>query len=115
MSKNNIVTKSSQYKIIRGYTFPLHDYKNNLAMLSLYTESDSDQLMKCISDHENRLYLLFISIYNRFVSEKAQHNRKLQTSREIEALHWASGQTYREIIMGITEITVKFHIWKPHR
>lgn len=88
-------------------------------MLSLYTEKDSDQLMKCIRDHEDRLYLLFVSIHNRFLLEKAQHNKlhekmeKRLTSREIEALHWASiGKTYREIatIMGITESTVKFHI-----
>lgn len=89
-------------------------------MLSLYTDNDSDQLMKCISDHEDRLYLLFLSIHNRFLSEKSQHNRKLHektekrlTSQKIEVLHWASiGKTYREIaiIMGITESTVKFHI-----
>ncbi|CAK8742541.1 hypothetical protein SODG_005812 [Sodalis praecaptivus] len=89
-------------------------------MLSLYTESDPDLLMKCISDHEDSLYLLFLSIHNRFLAEKTQQTNKLHakvekrlTSREIEALHWASiGKTYREIaiIMGITESTVKFHI-----
>lgn len=118
--KSNIFIQSSEYNITRGYTFPLHDYENNLAMLSLYTESDPDLLMKCISDHEDRLYLLFLSIHNRFLAEKTQQTNKLHakvekrlTSREIEALHWASiGKTYREIaiIMGITESTVKFHI-----
>ncbi len=116
----NLFNKSRKYNIVRGYSFPLHDYQDNVATLSLYAETNSEAFERQVISHSSNLHSLLLTVHNRYLSEKAMLSRthdasreKKLTSREIEALHWASiGKTYREIaiIMGITESTVKFHI-----
>ncbi len=116
----DIFKVAKKYNISNGHTFPLHDHENNLATLSLYTEGDIDLFQHYITNNKKNLQQLLLSIHERYIIERRQDHSILRgklekklTSREIEALRWASiGKTYNEIaiIMGITESTVKFHI-----
>ncbi|XBS69276.1 LuxR family transcriptional regulator [Acerihabitans sp. KWT182] len=111
---------AKKYNISNGHAFPLHDHDNNLATLSLYTEGDTELFQHYIANHKKNIQQLLLSIHERYIIEKRHDQNSLRdkldkklTSREIEALRWASiGKTYNEIaiIMGITESTVKFHI-----
>ncbi|MEA9390494.1 LuxR family transcriptional regulator [Acerihabitans sp. TG2] len=116
----NIFDISKKYNIISGYTFPLHDHKDNLATLSFYKEDNQTLLDECLEKNNKNIQSLLIYIHNSYFFTSshsfmvAEHSvKKTLTARELEALHWASkGKTYGEIamIMGITESTVKFHI-----
>lgn len=118
--QKNIFNAARKYNISSGHTFPLHDHENNLATLSLYTEGDIELLQRYIANNKKEIQQLLLSIHERYIIERRQDQTVLReklakklTSREIEALRWASiGKTYSEVamIMGITESTVKFHI-----
>ena len=120
IQQKNIFVASKKYNILSGHTFPLHDHENNLATLSLYTEGDMALLQRYIANNKKEIQQLLLSIHERYIIERRQDQNTLReklvkklTSREIEALRWASiGKTYSEVamIMGITESTVKFHI-----
>jgi len=116
----DIFKVAKKYNVFNGHTFPLHDHENNLATLSLYTEGDIDLFQQFVTNNKKNIQQLLLLIHERYMIERRHDHDILKeklakklTSREIEALRWASiGKTYHEIaiIMGITESTVKFHI-----
>lgn len=110
-----VMLHAKEYHINSGHTFILHDYKNNLVLLSLFSK---DLIKKeFLLNRKNILYLLIkthqkiLFLYNYF--EKPKNVNIGITNKENETLYWASlGKTYKEIssIMVIAESTVKFHI-----
>lgn len=105
-------------RIFDGFTFPVHDASNRIALLS-FCNYDGNQIF-----HENiRLYqaelqLLLINTHDkviRYINDELVEERDefLLSSRELEILKWVSmGKTYIEsaIILGIRERTIKFHM-----
>ncbi|ADU71886.1 LuxR family transcriptional regulator [Pantoea sp. At-9b] len=110
------------YNIVSGQTFVLHDYNNNLVLLSLYinkylmvdvnekaTKDRHDLQGLLIDTHEMMLHLY------RDESERHKSEENMLSSRENEILYWSStGKTYPEIahMLNITVSTVKFHMGK---
>ncbi|MEM6160426.1 LuxR family transcriptional regulator [Erwinia sp. P6884] len=105
-----------------GYTFVLHDYKNNLVTLTLLTDPGKrEETQRFINLNKGTLDLLLASVHEEYLaltslSEKSKPSlidENLFTTRENEILYWASvGKTYSETgtILGIKTTTVKFHM-----
>jgi len=108
-----IFNESSRHNIIQGHTFPLHDYMNNLAILSLinYQQMDFD-----LRDNRASVQSFFITLHQRMLSRYSniyQKKKVFLSPREQQILQWVyAGKTYGEIatILAITERTVKFHM-----
>ncbi|WP_158783958.1 LuxR family transcriptional regulator [Pantoea sp. BAV 3049] len=119
---SSIFEKARLFSVINGYTFVLHDYKNNMATLSLIIDpSKKDEVEQCINLNKGILNLLLAAVHEEYLaltllskkSESTSSNRNLFTERENEILYWASvGKTYAEtgMILGIKTTTVKFHM-----
>ncbi|MFP1869557.1 helix-turn-helix transcriptional regulator [Lonsdalea quercina] len=114
---------SVQHKISTGYTFVLHDHDNNVATLSIANHLDDASFENCIRNHLNDLQMLLVNVHEKMmayqlvVTDKAKQSdnkrNTLLSSRETEVLSLVSrGRTYKEVshILGISEVTVKFHI-----
>ncbi|RJL23414.1 helix-turn-helix transcriptional regulator [Pectobacterium polaris] len=119
----DVFSSSVQYDISSGYTFVLHDHDNNLATLSIANHLEDDNFEKCIKNHENDLQMLLVNVHEKVIAyQQAVKNQAkppdnarnaLLSPRETEVLFLvSSGQTYKEVsrILGISEVTVKFHI-----
>lgn len=111
-----IFNESFQYNIFQGRTFPLHDYLNNLVLLSVIGQKDSD-----FNSEKNRSKFIsfLIGLHQKTLDLYSHHSQHLQKNnvflspREREILKWVSaGKTYAEvsIILSIAERTVKFHM-----
>jgi len=121
---SKIFNLSKNYKIVNGHTFILHDYYNNLALLSiLMNENGVNETEAIVKDNEDKLQMLLIKVHDKIVTlykeldsntaAKKQLSKDIFSPRENEILYWASvGKTYQEIalILGIKVSTVKFHI-----
>ncbi|AUX94690.1 helix-turn-helix transcriptional regulator [Mixta gaviniae] len=121
---SKIFNLSKNYKIVNGHTFILHDYYNNLALLSiLMNENGVNETEAIVKEHEDKLQMLLIKVHDKIISlyreldsstaAKKQLSKDIFSPRENEILYWASvGKTYQEIalILGIKVSTVKFHI-----
>lgn len=121
---SKIFNLSKNYKIVNGHTFILHDYYNNLALLSiLMNENGVNETEAIVKDNEDKLQMLLIKVHDKIVTlykeldsntaAKNQLSKDIFSPRENEILYWASvGKTYQEIalILGIKVSTVKFHI-----
>lgn len=123
-SKNpDVFISSVQHDINSGYTFVLHDCDNNMATLSIANHLEEASFEKCMKNHENNLQMLLMNVHEKVMAyqraikdqSKSPDNPKnaLLSPRETEVLFLvSSGRTYKEIsrILGISEVTVKFHI-----
>ncbi|QHM72371.1 helix-turn-helix transcriptional regulator [Mixta intestinalis] len=121
---SKIFNLSKNYKIANGHTFILHDYYNNLALLSiLMNEEHVNEAEAIVAEQEDKLQMLLIKVHEKIISlykelensttSKKQISKDIFSPRENEILYWASvGKTYQEIalILGIKVSTVKFHI-----
>ncbi|GLR08241.1 LuxR family transcriptional regulator [Mixta theicola] len=121
---SKIFNLSKNYKIVNGHTFVLHDYYNNLVLLSiLMNENHIHETEAIVAQHQEQLQMLLIKAHDKVISlykdmdnnaaRKKQVNKDMFSPRENEILYWASvGKTYQEIalILGIKVSTVKFHI-----
>ncbi|MBJ7220818.1 MULTISPECIES: LuxR family transcriptional regulator [unclassified Brenneria] len=125
LMSDRIFSLSRQYNIVNGFTFVLHDQLNNLALLSVITNSRGQgELEERLSAERGAMQMLLIDINEqmyrlaRSASSGRQQNelatnKAIFTHRENEILYWASmGKTYAEIavIAGISVSTVKFHM-----
>ncbi|MEQ9862306.1 LuxR family transcriptional regulator [Pectobacterium cacticida] len=119
----DVFISSMQHDISSGYTFVLHDHNNNVATLSIANHFEDANFEGCMKSHENGLQMLLVNIhekvmaYRRAIENKEKNNgnsmESLLSPRETEVLFLvSSGRTYKEIsrILGISEVTVKFHI-----
>lgn len=108
-----IFNESFQYNIYQGRTFPLHDYLNNLVVLSVIGKKGFD-----IDIEKNRPEFIsfLIHLHQKTLNLYSQHHQKKNaflSPREKQILKWVSdGKTYAEIsiILSIAERTVKFHM-----
>ncbi|WP_332624445.1 helix-turn-helix transcriptional regulator [Klebsiella grimontii] len=108
-----IFQESSHHNIYQGHTFPLHDYLNNLVVLSIINHKDSG-----VNIEKNRSqFLIFLNhLHQRTLdrySKIQQRKNVFLSPRERQILKWvSSGKTYSEvsIILCISERTVKFHM-----
>ncbi|WP_380178100.1 LuxR family transcriptional regulator [Kalamiella sp. sgz302252] len=119
---SEIFLKAKKHGVINGYTFVLHDYKNNLATLSFIIDPEKkDQIEKCFTENKGKIDLLLAMVHEKYLAlmllsdevDKTNANSNLFTERENEILYWASiGKTYPEIgiILGLKTTTVKFHM-----
>lgn len=121
---SRIFNLSKNYKVINGYTFIVHDYHNNIALLSILMDKEREEEIRgIIGKYKDQLQMLLINSYDKIISLSTElcqtideHNaidKEIFSPRENEVLYWASvGKTYQEIalILGITTSTVKFHI-----
>lgn len=118
-----IFSASRKYNIINGFTFVLHDYLNNLAILSLIIDQKLDieeritnglgDLQVLLIDIHQQMYKLSQTKKSGTVFSGKQGEKSIFTARENEVLYWASmGKTYADIanITGISVRTVKFHM-----
>ncbi|PWC09436.1 helix-turn-helix transcriptional regulator [Brenneria corticis] len=123
VKNQDVFVSSVQHNISTGYTFVLHDHDNNVATLSIANHLDETNFEKCMKNHENDLQMLLVNVhekvmaYQRVVKDKAKlpdnARNTLLSPRETEVLSLvSSGRTYKEVshILGISEVTVKFHI-----
>ncbi len=116
----NVFSLSRTFDIVNGYTFVLHDYDNNLVILSLLIDRDAKNETEAeIKKNKSKLQLLLIEIHEKIVmffndkNKASSLNDTLFTTRETEVLYWSGlGKTYSEIsiILGISPSTVKFHM-----
>ncbi|AVJ15701.1 hypothetical protein CLM71_00265 [Serratia sp. MYb239] len=103
---------------LSGYTFPLHDHKNNFVALSVCHIGCNTGVEVWIEEIKCLIQESLASIHNEIVSfidrEHNEINNKIGlTEREKQVVYWASqGKTYNEIsiILSIKEVTVKFHV-----
>jgi len=108
-----IFNESIQYNIYQGRTFPLHDYLNNLVLLSVIGLKDSDH---DIENHRQKFISFLTNLHQKTLNLYSQHQQKKNvflSPRERQILKWVSaGKTYAEvsIILSIAERTVKFHM-----
>ena len=108
-----IFNESFQYNIYRGQTFPLHDYLNNLVVLSVIGKKEFDF---DIDKHRAKFMSFLIHLHQKTLNLYSQHQQKKNaflSPRERQILKWVSdGKTYAEIaiILSIAERTVKFHM-----
>lgn len=114
---------ASKHNIHSGYTFVLHDYNNNLAVLSLIIDEDCDDRIEevILADREhlqmvlNTIHEKLTSLYQGQRIKPNDHDnstREILSPRENEIIFWASmGKTYQEIatILNIKLTTVKYH------
>nr|ACF06195.1 PanR [Pantoea sp. CWB304] len=118
-----IFRMGKNYDIKSGCTFVLHDYNNNMALLSIMMgEHCREETKTSILNDRDRLQSLLISAHTKILSlyqeesEIIQQEKKkpgLLTSRENDVLYLASqGKTYSEIAcsLKVKEVTVKFHM-----
>lgn len=117
---------SKKFNIVNGYTFVLHDYMNNLAMLSLIIHQNAAlNIEELVRENQNALQMVLIKTTEKLHSlgnnpsasmsdGQIKHSqRDMFSSRENEVLYWASmGKTYSEIatIISVSSRTVKFHM-----
>ncbi|WP_336221071.1 LuxR family transcriptional regulator [Citrobacter amalonaticus] len=114
--------QASQFGIINGYTFVLHDYQNNLVTLSfIVPASKRTEIMELLIQNKGDISLLLASVHETYLTltslsdQGTPHPDKQSqfTQRENEILYWTSlGKTYQEtgMILGIKVRTVKFHM-----
>ncbi|MDN4627061.1 LuxR family transcriptional regulator [Erwinia sp. DT-104] len=116
---SDLLAKAAQHTISGGYTFVLHDYNNNLAMLSLLINKDvSEDILHLVQFHQSQLNLFLAAVHEKYLSlalssQSEPASATLFTTRENAILYWASvGKTYEEtgLILGIKTTTVKFHM-----
>lgn len=108
-----IFDAGQKHNIESGHTFVLHDYKNNLAVLSLigFKKGHLD-----VEENREKLQSLFISTHQKMLhlyDAIQKNNANTLSQRECEVLHWVGlGKTYFEtsVILGISQRTIKFHI-----
>ncbi|MBG6246317.1 LuxR family transcriptional regulator [Candidatus Symbiopectobacterium sp. 'North America'] len=113
--------QASEYEVVDGYTFVLHDYNNNFVTLSFIISSErKTRIMQTLLQNKGDISMLLASVHETYLtltsfSEKTEDSNKAKqlTKREREILYWTSvGKTYQEtgIILGIKVRTVKFHM-----
>jgi LuxR family quorum-sensing system transcriptional regulator ExpR len=112
-SGGSVFNDCAMYNIGSGRTFVIHDYLNNLAILSLITQpSDNVNILS----HRGQIQSDFNSLHQKILCDyvgEAASAMPLLSLREMEVLSWVStGKTYSEIasILNIAQRTVKFHI-----
>lgn len=119
---SKVFTQSSCYGIDEGFSFVLHDYENNLAILSFLVctiDSHSHKHKSAIIKNKAELLALLTDIHAECLTEShraggckiSQDN--MLTLRENEVFYWASkGKTNAEtgIILGLSPGTIKFHM-----
>ncbi|WP_342753583.1 LuxR family transcriptional regulator [Pantoea sp. MBD-2R] len=117
-----IFDKAKNHNVKNGYTFVLHDYKNNMATLSFVIDPERrNEIEDFLFKHRGDINILLTTVHERYLAlmmlsennELHSVNKNLFTDRENEILYWASvGKTYLEtgIILGIKTTTVKFHM-----
>ncbi|POT56328.1 LuxR family transcriptional regulator [Citrobacter amalonaticus] len=114
--------QASQFGIINGYTFVLHDYQNNLVTLSfIVPASKRNEIMEILIQNKGDISLLLASVHETYLTLISLPHKETEkpdkqspfTQRENEILYWTSvGKTYQEtgMILGIKVRTVKFHM-----
>lgn len=122
---DRIFTLSRRYNILNGFTFVLHDHHNNLALLSVISQSDDAYAAEPLLWRDKHLMQMRLIEFNaqmyRLIELAAGEIQNIHpdatkaifTQREHEVLYWASmGKTYPEIaaILFISVSTVKFHM-----
>ncbi|MBW7983690.1 helix-turn-helix transcriptional regulator [Enterobacillus tribolii] len=121
---SKIFSYSKKYNIINGYTFVLHDYNSQLAMLSFMIDQERiTEIEDIIEANKEKILMLLVSIHEKYVAYQeevmqtsdAKHlvDKLIFSKRENEILYWASmGKTYQEIavMLGVKTTTIKFHI-----
>ena len=111
--KYQFIDESVQYDIYQGQTFPLHDYLNNLVVLSVISPKHSGIDIEKYRPHFLRF---LVQLHQKTLNLYSQHQQKKNvflSPRERQILKWVSaGKTYAEIsvILSIAERTVKFHM-----
>ena len=122
---NKIFSLSRQYNILNGFTFVLHDHHNNLSLLSIIPDTNSNDksetqpiseksiMQMHLIEFNAQMYKLVESASTGSLYVRASPTKTIFTQREHEVLYWASmGKTYPEIasILGISVSTIKFHM-----
>ncbi|MTH45256.1 helix-turn-helix transcriptional regulator [Intestinirhabdus alba] len=108
-----IFNESYEHNVYQGRTFPLHDYMNNLVVLSIISQKDSGIEMNLCRSH---IMLFLVQLHQKTLNLYSKVNQKKNvflSPREQQILKWvSSGKTYAEVavILSITERTVKFHM-----
>ena len=108
-----IFDEGSQHNIVQGHTYPLHDYVNNLVVLSLISHQPSEVNL---TENREAVIAFFIRLHQKMLnlySDIRQKKNVFLSPREQQILQWVyAGKTYAEIavILSITERTVKFHM-----
>ncbi|MGG2141440.1 helix-turn-helix transcriptional regulator [Symbiopectobacterium sp. RP] len=117
-----LFNQASEYEVVDGYTFVLHDYNNNLVTLSFIIPSERKTIiMKTLLQNKGDISMLLAAVHETYLTltpfseKKTEDSNKAKqlTKREREILYWTSvGKTYQEtgIILGIKVRTVKFHM-----
>lgn len=78
-AKNIILQIAKHYNIVDGYTFLLHDYCDNLAVLSIIMDKYHDNNMEnTIIDYKNDIQMLLLTTHDKLVD--FYHKEKIQTA-----------------------------------
>lgn len=98
----SIFSSVKPYNIMCGYTFVLHDHKNNLVLLSLYIDNDAKKdTLDIIGKYKDDLQGLLLNTQEMLLNvyyENNSDNKIAFTPRESEILYWyTTGKTHREI------------------
>ena len=105
-----VMLHAKEYDINNGHTFIIHDYRNNLALFSVFDDGLAKTEKGHSSDLEHQFYLFvkahqkLLSLYD-FFEKDSQFSSVNITARENEILYWAAiGKTYKEIatLLNIT-------------
>ncbi|MFS1539223.1 MAG: autoinducer binding domain-containing protein [Candidatus Phlomobacter fragariae] len=121
MKLPKIFKQSKKYNINKGHTFTLHDYKNNMAVLSLFETGSDDNNIKYITNNNKekfqqlliKTHQKLLSLYDEIEKGSNQYKPSGLSPRENEILYWVSiGRTYQDIakMLDIKQGTIKFHM-----
>ncbi|KQN48159.1 LuxR family transcriptional regulator [Serratia sp. Leaf50] len=117
-----VFNMAKEYNITSGYTFVVHDIKNNIGVLSLMTDENCEHDLELrIEESKNKLQMLLLIVHDKLtslyremsdLSDEEEKTSEVFSKRENEVLYFASlGKTYQEIgiLLNIKLSTVKFH------
>lgn len=120
---SRIFDMAKNYDVINGYTFVLHDYNHNLAVLSILIDKQCSINIEEIESNKHKIQMLLITAHEKLTAFYQElngksyfdkmNNQEIFSKRENEIIYWASvGKPYQEIatLLGIKLTTVKYHI-----
>ncbi|HGJ5881823.1 LuxR C-terminal-related transcriptional regulator [Arsenophonus sp.] len=109
-----VMAQARDFSIVQGYSFVLHDYLQNLVILSVYLDGSKEKYQVNTEKYQSILAKAHQKMLDLYDELKFDNRKKIGFSkRENEVLYLSGiGKTYKEIalILKIKESTIKFHM-----
>ena len=109
-------------RALHGIAVPIHLPQGGLALIGMQSDTSMEEFQSAVAIHQNVVMLLAYHFHDHVESllrgDTRQHDDEKLSERELQCLEWvANGKSTRETadILGLAEITVRFHIGNASR